>query len=121
MVQPAREGPTDWAVADLESRRNDGIALVEFYVVRDSPTFITYKWSSHRRSPSKFTVWFRNVKTQEHYQAKQTVWTGDGRGQLKLSSLRRRTGEYQLVLTEYNNYRNAYAHSSTFVIHNGDF
>ncbi|KAG8923752.1 hypothetical protein FRC01_012382 [Tulasnella sp. 417] len=102
-------------------RRSDGIAIFELHVVRGHPTVIKYKWSSHRRSPQKFTAWFRNVKTQEHYKAQQTVWTSDGHGQLKVTSLPRIIGEYQLVLTQYNNYSNDYAHSSNFWIRPGDF
>ncbi|KAG8891646.1 hypothetical protein FRC00_013332, partial [Tulasnella sp. 408] len=91
MAQPAGDVHAVRANADLD-RRNDGIALIEFHVVRNYPTYITYKWSSHRRSPEKFTAWFRNVRTQEHYKAKQAVWTNDGHGRLRLSSLGHRTG-----------------------------
>ncbi|KIO24132.1 hypothetical protein M407DRAFT_26486 [Tulasnella calospora MUT 4182] len=120
MAQLADAVHTVRANADLD-RRNDGIALIEVDVVYGHPTCIKYKWSSHRRSPKKFTVWLRNVKTQEHYKAKETVWTSAGEGQVKINSLPRKTGEYQLVLTEYNDYDNTYARSSTFWIYKSDF
>ncbi|KAG8917478.1 hypothetical protein FRC01_002430 [Tulasnella sp. 417] len=120
MAQVADPAHTVRQVADLD-RRNDGIALIEFHVVRAHPTYIKYRWSSHRRSPKKFTAWFRNVQTQEHYKAEQTVWTSDGHDFSRISSLPRRSGEYQLVLTEYNNYSNDYAHSSNFWIRLSDF
>lgn len=53
MAQPAGAVHNVRANADLD-RRNDGIALIEFHVVRDHPTYITYKWSTHRRSPEKW-------------------------------------------------------------------
>ncbi|KAG8950834.1 hypothetical protein FRC04_007066 [Tulasnella sp. 424] len=102
-------------------RRNDGIALTEYNVIYNYPPYINYKWSSHRRSPKKFTVWLRNVKTQEHYKAEATVWTKDGHGRVKTTSLPRKTGEYQLVLTKYNCYDDEYARSSPFWIYNSDF
>ncbi|KAG9021054.1 hypothetical protein FS837_007613 [Tulasnella sp. UAMH 9824] len=107
--------------ADLDRRGNDGIALTDVDVKRISPTVIKFKWSSHRRSPKRFTVWLRNVKTQEYYKARATVWTSAGQLQIGLGSLGNRTGEYQLVLTKWNHYHDVYARSSTFKIRNSDF
>ncbi|KIO19599.1 hypothetical protein M407DRAFT_30751 [Tulasnella calospora MUT 4182] len=107
--------------ADLGRRGNDGIALTDFHVERNSPTHIKFKWSHHRRSPNRFTAWLRNVKTQEHYRARLTVWTSSGQSQVGLNSIDHKTGEYQLVLTKYNHYGDVYARSETFKIRNNDF
>ncbi|KAG8922132.1 hypothetical protein FRC00_007799 [Tulasnella sp. 408] len=106
---------------DLDRRGNDGIALTDVDVKRINPTVIRFKWSSHRRSPNKFTVWLRNVKTQEYYQARGTVWTSAGQLQIGLGSLDHKKGEYQLALTKWNDYDDVYARSSTFKIRNSDF
>ncbi|KIO21864.1 hypothetical protein M407DRAFT_28575 [Tulasnella calospora MUT 4182] len=107
--------------ADLGRRGNDGIALTSFEVKRNNPTYIKYKWSHHKRSPNKFTAWLRNVKTQAHYKARPTVWTSTGQSQVGLNSLDHKKGEYQLVLTEHNNWDNVYARSETFQIWSNDF
>ncbi|KAG8943526.1 hypothetical protein FRC00_011081 [Tulasnella sp. 408] len=107
--------------ADFDRRGNDGIALTDVDVKRINPTVIKFKWSSHRRSPNRFTVWLRNVKTQEYYKARGTVWTSAGQLQIGLGSLDHKKGEYQLVLTKWNDYDDVYARSSTFKIRNSDF
>ncbi|KAG8903904.1 hypothetical protein FRC01_008938 [Tulasnella sp. 417] len=107
--------------ADLERRGNDGIAITEFQVKRWNPTVIKVKWSHHRRSPHKFTIWFRNVKTQEYYKARDTVWTNDGYIKLRLHSLHHKKGKYQVVLTKWGDYYDVYARSSTFHIWSSDF
>ncbi|KAG9021994.1 hypothetical protein FS837_006812 [Tulasnella sp. UAMH 9824] len=94
--------------ADLDRRGNDGIALTDVDVKRINPTVIKFKWSSHRRSPNRFT-------------ARATVWTSAGHLQIGLGSLGNRTGEYQLVLTKWNDYDDVFAGSSTFKIRNSDF
>ncbi|KAG8950844.1 hypothetical protein FRC04_007076 [Tulasnella sp. 424] len=107
--------------AGLNSRGNDGISLTDVEVRRNNPTYIKYKWSHHNRSPEKFTVWFRNIKTKEYYKARETVWTSAGQGQVGLGSLNHRTGDYLLVLTKHNNYNKVFAKSSPFEIRNSDF
>ncbi|KAG9018029.1 hypothetical protein FRB90_012588 [Tulasnella sp. 427] len=109
--------------ADLDRRGNDGIALTSFRVIRNpgNPTYIKYKWSSHKRSPHKFTVWLRNVKTQEHYKADETVWTSAGSGRVGLNSLNKQAGVWQLVLTKHNDYNDVYARSETFHTWSTDF
>ncbi|KAG8950848.1 hypothetical protein FRC04_007080 [Tulasnella sp. 424] len=109
--------------AGLGRRQNDGIGFTNVQVRRNNPTEIKYRWSYHDRSPDRFTVWFRNVKTQEHYKAEPYVQTrGNPNGKTTgLSSLNHKTGKYQLVITQYNNWDNVYARSYTFNIHNSDF
>ncbi|KAG8900592.1 hypothetical protein FRC01_010077 [Tulasnella sp. 417] len=107
--------------AGLDRRQNDGIALTNVQVRRDHPTYIRYRWSYHDRSPDKFTVWLRNVKTQDYYKADASVHTSDRHGRISLDSLNHKTGKYQLVLTKYNNYNDVYARSYTFSIHSSDF
>ncbi|KAG8903862.1 hypothetical protein FRC01_008955 [Tulasnella sp. 417] len=107
--------------ADLEARGNDGIAITEYKVKRWNPTVIKVKWSHHRRSPEKFTIWLRNVKTQDYYKARDTVWTSSGYVKFGLDSLDYKEGKYQVVLTKWRRYKKVYARSGTFHIGSSDF
>ncbi|KAG9022995.1 hypothetical protein FS837_006054 [Tulasnella sp. UAMH 9824] len=107
--------------AGIDRRQNDGIGLTTVQVRRLNPTYIRIKWSYHNRSPDRFTVWLRNVKTQDYYKAEANVKTSDGYKNIGLGSLGGKTGRYQIVITKYNNYNDVYARSYTFNIHKSDF
>ncbi|KAG8919900.1 hypothetical protein FRC01_001046 [Tulasnella sp. 417] len=106
---------------ELDRRRGYGIAVTKLNVNRESPSYITYKWTSMGRSPNKFTVWLVNVASRDYYMAVETVWTSDGKGIAPLDPLPHRAGEYQLVLTKHNFYGTVYAKSRTFHVYPSDF
>ncbi|KAG8907195.1 hypothetical protein FRC01_007776 [Tulasnella sp. 417] len=106
--------------ADLARRGNGGIALVTYRIRPNHPTIILLRWSHHKRNVRKFSVWLSNVRTPAYYKVFDTGWNSESQNQVKLSALNLTPGEYELVLTKWNDISEVYAKSGTFTISSSD-